>query len=121
MNPWRGQFLLRLRNKTVRNNPIRFLRKIAAVEGISFLVLLGIAMPLKYALGYPQAVKLVGWLHGILFVILCASLAQTMIVARWPFTRGAIVFVAALLPFGPFILDRRMDAYEQEFERGRQL
>jgi integral membrane protein len=96
-------------------NPVSTLRSIAFVEGVSFLLLLGIAMPLKYLADLPVAVKIVGWIHGVLFVALCISLLQTMIVARWPMTRAALVFVGALLPFGPFLLNRRMWQYEKEF------
>ena len=97
-----------------KKNPVTFLRVITLVEGISFLVLLFIAMPLKYFAGMPQAVKIFGWIHGLLFVLFCASLLHTTILARWPLARAAIVFAAALLPFGPFVLDRRMKAYEEE-------
>ena len=81
---------------------------------MSFLVLLGIAMPLKYLAGWPLAVKFVGWAHGILFVALCVVLLQTMLAARWPITRGMLIFVAALLPFGPFLLDRKLAAWQAE-------
>jgi integral membrane protein len=80
------------------------------VEGTSFLLLLGVAMPLKYVAGYPLAVKLVGWAHGVLFILFCAALAQAMSHARWPLTRGIKLFVAALLPFGPFLVDRGLRA-----------
>jgi integral membrane protein len=53
-------------------------------------------------------VQIVGWAHGILFVIFCAALLRVMLVARWPVRRCALVFVAGLVPFGPFLLDRRM-------------
>src|SRR5687767_11527515 len=94
-------------------NPVPFLRRAAIIEGISFLVLLGIAMPLKYFAGRPVPVKIAGWAHGILFVIFCAALLRVMIVARWPVKRCALVFVAGLLPFGPFLLDRRMAEWEK--------
>ena len=81
---------------------------------MSFLVLLGIAMPLKYLAGWPLAVKFVGWAHGILFVALCVVLLQTMLAARWPITRGMLIFVAALLPFGPFLLDRKLAPWQAE-------
>ena len=97
-------------------NPILFLRFTAIIEAVSFLVLLGVAMPLKYFAGMPGAVKAVGWIHGVLFVVFCLALVQTMRVARWPAGRGALVFVAALLPFGPFVVDRRMKRYAREFE-----
>ena len=100
------------------NNPIPFLRRIAFAEGVSFLVLLVVAMPLKYFAGLPIAVKLVGWLHGVLFITFCFALFRVWLAAKWPLLRCAGIFIAALLPFGPFIADRRMAAWEQEF-RGK--
>jgi integral membrane protein len=97
-------------------NPIPLLRRLAIIEGLSFLALLLIAMPLKYFAGVPMAVKVVGWIHGVLFVALCVALAWTMIAARWPMARGALVFVAALVPFGPFLIDRRMKHYAAAFK-----
>jgi integral membrane protein len=97
-------------------NPIPFLRKIAITEAVSFLVLMGVAMPLKYIGGIPEAVKVMGWIHGVLFVLFCGALLQTTVVAKWPLPRSVMVFVAALLPFGPFVVDRRMVGYQTEFE-----
>jgi integral membrane protein len=98
-----------------RNNPIQFLRAAALVEAVSFLILVGVAMPLKYFAGIPLAVTVAGWIHGVLFAAFVASLAQTTVVARWPLARAALVFVAALLPFGPIVIDGRMRAYAREF------
>ena len=100
-------------------NPILFLRYAGLVEAVSFIVLVGIAMPLKYFAGLPIAVKLAGSIHGGLFVVLCVALLQTMLVAKWPLGRGALVFLAALFPFGPFLIDRRMLGYEAEFRDRR--
>ena len=100
-------------------NPIPNLRRIVKAEAISFLLLLSVAMPLKYFAGLPVAVKVFGWLHGGLFVAFCASLLHTMVTARWPLSRAGPIFIAALLPFGPFVLDRRMAEYEAEFESSR--
>ena len=97
------------------NNPISFLRKATLVEGVSFLLLLGIAMPLKYFADLPIAVKVVGWIHGALFMIVCVALVRTKIVARWSLGRTAMVLIAALLPFGPFVVDRRIKQYLAEF------
>jgi integral membrane protein len=97
-------------------NPVPFLRRIAIIEAISFIVLLLVAMPLKYLLNLPQAVTAVGSIHGGLFVIFCASLLHTLVLARWPIQRAAMVFVASLLPFVPFFLDRKMRAYEQDYQ-----
>ena len=84
------------------------LRAVALVEGISFLVLLGVAMPLKYLAGLPQAVTVVGWLHGLLFITFCIALTQAHHEAKWTVWRTGGVLVAALLPFGPFVIDGRL-------------
>lgn len=101
------------------HNPIPLLRGVALAEGVSFLLLLLVAMPLKYLAGRPEAVMVVGWAHGVLFVALCALLAYTFAAARWPLSRAALVFAAALLPFGPFVMDRRMKQYAREFNQPR--
>jgi len=93
-------------------SPVHTLRLLALTEGTSFLVLLGVAMPLKYLAGLPQAVKVFGWAHGVLFVALCFLLLKVTLEERWPLGRSAMVFLAALLPFGPFVIDRRLKRYE---------
>jgi integral membrane protein len=85
------------------------LRLVGKIEGVSFLVLLCIAMPLKYAAGMPMAVKVVGWAHGVLFILFVTSLWAARKEARLPLRLSAMVFVAALLPFGPFVIDRRLE------------
>ena len=95
-------------------NPVPTLRRLTLIEGVSFLLLLGVAMPLKYLAGMPLAVKIAGWAHGLLFVAFCFALLRTMLVMDWSFRRGVAVFVASLLPFGPFFLDQRMRQWETE-------
>ena len=84
------------------------LRIIGLIEGVSFLVLLAVAMPLKYFAGLPQAVTLVGWLHGLLFITFCIALTQAQQEAKWTLWRTGGVLIAALLPFGPFVIDARL-------------
>jgi integral membrane protein len=91
-------------------HPASFLRTIALAEAVSYLVLLGIAMPLKYAAGMPMAVLIVGSLHGALFVVLCWALLRVVRETRWPLGRVAIVF-ASLVPIAPFVLDPRVRAW----------
>lgn len=91
-------------------DPVPFLRRITLVEGVSFLVLLGIAMPLRHFAGMPRAVTVCGWIHGVLFLIFCVALERTRQIG-WRPSRIALVFVAALVPFGPFALDRHMRAW----------
>jgi integral membrane protein len=84
------------------------LRAIGLVEGMSFLLLLGIAMPLKYFAGMPQAVTVAGWLHGLLFIAFCIALTQAREEAKWNSKRTGLVLMAGLLPFGPFVIDGRL-------------
>jgi integral membrane protein len=98
-------------------NPISFLRVVALAEGVSFLVLLGVAMPLRKFAGMPAAVTWTGWVHGILFMIFGLALLRAMRAGAWPIGRAAVVFIAALVPFGPFVLDRRMREYEAELSK----
>lgn len=95
--------------------PIGRLRALGLVEGVSFLVLLGVAMPLKYFAGVPIAVKVVGWAHGVLFVAFCAALFHAMLAARWSILRAAGVFVASLVPFGTFLIDGRLKREDEAF------
>ena len=95
---------------------VAFVRKIALMEGVSFLLLLGIAMPLKYLAGMPEAVRYAGWAHGVLFVLLVAALLRALLTTTWPLGRAALVFVASLLPLGPFLLDRRQAVWESSAE-----
>jgi integral membrane protein len=84
------------------------LRAVGLIEGTSFLLLLGVAMPLKYFAGMPQAVTVVGWLHGVLFVTFCIALAQAHQEAKWHARQTGLVLIAGLLPFGPFVIDARL-------------
>jgi len=75
-------------------------------EGVSFLLLLGVAMPLKYQMGIVEPVKYIGMAHGILFmayVFVLMSTASKVKLPLWAMPSGV---VASLLPFGPFVFDR---------------
>jgi len=96
---------------------IRILRITGISEGISFLVLLLIAMPLKYYAGLPVAVKIVGWLHGVLFIAYIIAVFISIKPMRWNIRDVFIALVASLLPFGTFILDRSWKQKEKEAVR----
>jgi len=74
------------------------------IEGVSYLVLLLIAMPLKYYANIPEAVKVVGYLHGILFITYCVLLALVMQKMKWKLGKGFLAFILSLIPFGTFWL-----------------
>jgi integral membrane protein len=92
---------------------VRALRHLAIIEGISTLVLFGIAMPLKYFAGMPLAVRIVGSLHGALFVALVLMLLLAIRKVPISSALAAAGIAAAIVPGGPFLLDRhlaRLDA-----------
>ncbi|MCE3283724.1 MAG: rane protein [Chitinophagaceae bacterium] len=82
------------------------LRVIGMIEGISLLVLMFIAMPLKYLADQPLAVKYVGWAHGILFIAFMLAAFVAYMKYHWPFKRLVYAFLAAFLPFGTFVFDK---------------
>lgn len=88
-------------------NALSIFRKIAFAEGVSFLLLLFIAMPLKYGFDSPLMVKYVGWAHGALFVAYAFSLLAVWIAEKWPFGRVFLAGLASLLPFGTFWFDKK--------------
>ena len=89
-------------------NSIYSLRLLGNIEGISYLLLLGIAMPMKYFFGFPMAVKIVGMAHGVLFIAYCLLLALQMKANKWNLLFGIYLFVATLIPFGTFVTDRKL-------------
>jgi len=81
---------------------------VARLEGLSLLLLMGVAMPLKYGLGWSHATQVPGWAHGVLFVAYVVLLAAVGLKARWSVARLAMGFVASFLPFGTFIFERSL-------------
>jgi integral membrane protein len=84
---------------------LRQLRLVALLEGSSFLILLFVAMPLKYLAGMPLAVRVVGSIHGALFIAFVVALYRAARARDWPRRRSATAFVASILPFGTFVFD----------------
>ena len=89
-------------------NQIRRFRITALAEGSSFLLLLFVAMPMKYLMGMPRVVTVVGAIHGLLFLAYVAQLAQLRSKHHWDNKFSFYAFLASLLPFGPFIFDKRL-------------
>jgi integral membrane protein len=97
-------------------NPLRRLRIIGFLEGISYLILLGIAMPLKYYAGFPMAVKITGWAHGLLFILYIYAVIQAYYEYNWSIRKTFIALVASILPFGPFLLEAGLKKEELELK-----
>jgi integral membrane protein len=84
------------------------LRILAWLEGISFLLLLGVTMPLKYYYEMPTPNLVIGMLHGLLFIAYCTCVLIVRAEEKWT---GSITFwalLASLLPFGTFVADARL-------------
>lgn len=84
------------------------LRLVGLLEGLSFLALLGIAMPLKYFAGQPHAVRVVGMAHGVLFLAYVVAIVHAHVEYDWRMRRSLVVLLAAFLPFGPFVVDKKI-------------
>ena len=91
---------------TMFSTAIGRLRIISLVEALSYLILLGIAMPLKYIWGEPLAVKIMGSAHGALFLIFCAALLNAMISEKWSLKPATLIFLASLIPFAPLWVEK---------------
>lgn len=86
--------------------PFGRLLKIGFAEGVSFLVLLFIAMPLKYMADMPMPVRIIGMLHGILFIMFALELLHATLEYNWKIKKALIAFLLSFLPFGTFFLER---------------
>jgi len=83
-------------------------RLISLVEGVSFLLLLFVAMPLKYQMGMPQAVTVMGWAHGLLFMVYISMAMSLSARQGWSGMFTTLVMLAGMLPFACFILEKRL-------------
>lgn len=84
---------------------INVVSRVGYVEGLSFILLLFVAMPLKYAFEMPAMVTWIGSAHGFLFLLYIGVLAVASlqrVLPIWAFPLGVL---AAILPFGPFVFD----------------
>ncbi len=78
------------------------LRVVGIAEGISFLVILFVTMPLKYLYGMPEPNKFSGMLHGVLFIYYLVLVVQARYEYDWTFRKTALAMLASIVPFGPF-------------------
>lgn len=89
------------------DNSIKVFKIISVLEAISFLVLLLIAMPLKYIWDMPEMVRIVGMAHGVLFVLYVIGAYWMYEKLNWSFKTLMIVVLCSILPFGPFYADNK--------------
>jgi integral membrane protein len=92
---------------------VKVFRFVSLAEGVSWLLLAFIAMPLKYGAGWPLGVQLMGRVHGALFVLFIFTLARAAIEAEWGFAKVMRAFIASLVPFGAFWLEKQLREEER--------
>lgn len=86
------------------------LRVVSAVEGLSYALLVFVAMPLKYGLGRPEMVKAMGMAHGVLFVAFSAALVLAWLDRGWRVDRPAGLMAMSLVPLGAIWIERQLQA-----------
>ena len=86
---------------------LNFFRKISLLEGISYLSLFFISMPLKYLFDYPEANKIVGYIHGFLFVTYLILVFMLKSEENWDFKKTTIILACSVIPFGTFWMDKK--------------
>jgi integral membrane protein len=85
--------------------PLGQFRLVGLIEGVSYLLLLGVAVPLKRLADIHQPTKYLGSIHGGLFILFCLLLLRVAISRKWHWSRAALMFAASLIPFGTFFVD----------------
>ena len=84
---------------------LRALYAVGLAEGTSFLVLLLVGMPLKYLAHQPEAVRVIGPIHGTLFLLYVGLVALCALLSRWKWTRALLGVISSVVPLGPFFFD----------------
>jgi integral membrane protein len=88
-------------------DPVGRVRAVGMVEGVSYLVLL-VCSVIKRIADMPLGVQIFGPIHGALFLLLIVVIFQAWGNKALSFKLSALAFVASLLPFGPFLIDRKL-------------
>jgi integral membrane protein len=97
-------------------HPVKVVRAAGLADGTSLLVLLGIAMPLKYAAGMPMAVTIVGTIHGYIVIFYLLAILYAQLRLQWNVLWSLLCLAAAFVPFGNFVLDRAIRRRRHQFE-----
>ncbi|GAB3995968.1 DUF3817 domain-containing protein [Spirosoma daeguense] len=90
------------------NSPKIRLRLISFGEGLSYILLLFIAVPLKRIGGHPEAVQILGPIHGLLFVLYVLTVIQAKTEYNWPTGKTFMALLASIIPFGTFYADYKV-------------
>ncbi|MDG0815171.1 DUF3817 domain-containing protein [Bdellovibrio svalbardensis] len=86
---------------------IKGFRVLGWLEGISLLVLLFIAMPMKYVMGQPEMVRMVGQAHGMLFLLYVVMAVNLAISHDWKKMKLLMAVILSSVPFGTFFFEKK--------------
>lgn len=92
--------------ETSNQNITKWFLMVGKIEGYSYLLLLLVAMPLKYIFHIPEFVRPVGTLHGVLFVAFMIILGLMFFIVKMSFKNAVLAFLLSLVPFGTFFLKK---------------
>jgi integral membrane protein len=94
-------------------------RVMAYVVGVFLLILVGVAMPLKYFADRPALVGIVGPIHGFLYMVYLVTAFDLAVRARWPFLRTVLVLLAGTIPVMSFVAERKAVAWVRGSDQDR--
>ncbi len=101
-------------NLNPKSKLLQFLRILGMVEGISFLVILFVTMPLKYIWLMKEPNQIVGMAHGVLFIGYCILVVIVGFRFKWKLLTIFWALVASIIPFGTFVADSKIFKEEQK-------
>jgi len=84
------------------------LRLVAFIEGVSFLIILFVTMPLKYFFSSPTPNKFFGMMHGVLFILYVVGVLWVAFGQQWNLKKIALALLASIIPFGTFWADVKL-------------
>ena len=86
---------------------ITIFRLISYLEGISYLLILFVTMPLKYLFASPDPNKVIGMAHGVLFLLYIVMAFLVKSEKKWNAKTLIIVLACSIIPFGTFWMDKK--------------
>ena|SRR5690349_20693518 len=89
-------------------------RVMAYVVGVLLLILVFVAVPLRYIAGEPLLVSIVGPIHGFLYMVYLVTAFDLALRARWPFVRTVLVLLAGTVPVMSFVAERKATRWIHE-------
>lgn len=96
--------------------PLFLVRVAGIIDGISLITLLGIAMPLKYLMDIPEAVTLVGTIHGWIFLVYLLTIIYAQLTIQWNAIWTVICLGVAFIPLGNFVLEFILRKRKEQFQ-----